>query len=287
MKLKHLLLAFTLLPLSAMAKGDDEFGVWTELGVEKSLTKKWDVGLDAEFRGQENLRWSIGASTSYKLGKHLKLGAFYSYINSSKPEKVKDKSEYDPNNPDYYTIGYNRFDSYWTNRHRLGIELTGDIKLWKWLKISARERYQFTHSARENIGKYSYREMHDVQYDFDEDWNPVVVPIKDVTEVYGTKHISCHSDQVVRSRIKLEVDKKHMKFSPFISAEAHNSVRQGEHMLLQKVRTAVGTGYKINKQHSISAAYMLTFGINDIDEDETVRIHERMHTLSLGYNFKF
>lgn len=284
MKLKHLLLAFTLLPLSAMAKGDDEFGVWTELGVEKSLTKKWDVGLDAEFRGQENLRWSIGASTSYKLSKHLKLGAFYSYINSSKPEKVKDKSIYDPSNPDYYTVGYNRFDSYWTNRHRLGIELTGDIKLWKWLKISARERYQFTHRAKQSIDKYSFRQEHGM--DFDDNWNPIPV-IYEPVESWDKKKIACHSDQVVRSRIKLEVDKKHMKFSPFISAEAHNSVRQGEHMLLQKVRTTVGTGYKINKQHSISAAYMLTFGINDIDEDETVRIHERMHTLNLGYNFKF
>jgi len=283
MKLKYLFLTLMLVPTLASAGDDDEFGVWTEIGIEKSLTTNWDAGLDVEFRAQNDPRWSAGISTSYKLGKHFKLGAFYSYINSQKPEKTKDKSETDSNNPDYYTKGYNYTDKYWTNRHRLGLELTGDVRLWKWLRISLRERYQFTHRAKQSIDRHVYREEH--MPDFDEDWNPISVV--NTTDYWDSKEIDCHSDQVVRTRLKLEVDKKHLKFSPFISAETHNSVAIGDHMLLQKVRTAVGTGYKINKHHSVSLAYLATFGIYEEDNNQKVRTHERMHTLNVGYNYKF
>ncbi|MEE1005371.1 MAG: DUF2490 domain-containing protein, partial [Bacteroidaceae bacterium] len=95
------------------------------------------------------------------------------------------------------------------------------------------------------------------------------------------------TDHALRSRLKLEYDKKRFPFSPYISAELHNSVGIGDHFLLQKVRTAIGSGYKFKKQHEISLAYILTFDIYDIEDNEVVRLDERKHAINIGYKYSF
>ena len=63
-----LLAPCVLLRVSAQ-DGNDEVGVWSEIGIEKAITKSWDVGLDLEYRAQNKARFSVGLGTSYKVTK--------------------------------------------------------------------------------------------------------------------------------------------------------------------------------------------------------------------------
>ena len=92
---------------------------------------------------------------------------------------------------------------------------------------------------------------------------------------------------MLRSRIKLEYDKKRFPFSPFISAEAHNSVSAGDRMLLQKVRTAIGSSYKFRKHNEVTLSYIITFNIYDVEDGVVVRQHDKKHALCLGYKYSF
>ena len=282
---------------SLFAQENDEVGIWSELGIEKAITKSWDVGLDLEYRAQNRARFSTGISTSYKLNKYLKLGIGYNFLYSFRPEKHKEKNT-QAEDPDNYYIGYNLTPEYWFPRHRFSAEATGSIKLWNWFKISLRERYQLTHAKARNVDKMKYRQQYTTVWetieDPDDPWNWEMVEVKDVpdgepTETWETEVKPAYTDQVLRSRIKFEFDKKRNPFSPFVSVEFHNSVTVGDHMLLQKIRTAIGSSYKFRKRNEISLSYIITFDLNDIDDEtnEVIRLHDRMHAINLGYKYSF
>ena len=284
-----LLLAPCSLLIVSAQESNDEVGIWSEIGIEKAITKNWDVGLDMEYRAQNKARFSVGLGTSYKVNKYLKLGINYSFLYSEK-NKYKNKDEGEVGSDDW-TKGYNLIDD-WYPRHRFSAEATGSIKLWKWLKVSLRERYQLTHRRAWSTEKFMHRENHLNQYDFDEDWNPIIEEITTITDKTETKYYPTLNDQVLRSRLKLEMDKKRCPFSPFVSTEFHNSVSVGDHMLLQKIRTAAGCSYKFRKHNEVTLAYIVTFDMYDIEEDETmqettVRLHDRMHAINLGYKYSF
>ena len=282
---------------SLLAQENDEVGVWSELGIEKSITKSWDVGLDLEYRAQDRARFSTGLSTGYKLNKYLKFGIGYNFLYSFRPEKHKEKNT-QAEDPDNYYIGYNLTPEYWFPRHRFSAEATGSIKLWNWFKISLRERYQLTHAKARNVDKMKYRQQYTTVWetieDPDDPWNWEMVEVKDVpdgepTETWETEVKPAYTDQVLRSRIKFEFDKKRNPFSPFVSVEFHNSVTVGDHMLLQKIRTAIGSSYKFRKRNEISLSYIITFDLNDIDDEtnEVIRLHDRMHAINIGYKYSF
>ena len=268
------------------AQDNDELGLWSEIGVEKAITKKWDAGLDLEYRAQNKARFSAGVSTSYKPWKWLKLGISYNFLYTYKPEKYKNKDEGEVGS-EYWETGYNHTPDYWYPRHRFSADATGSIKLWKWLKVSLRERYQITHSKARTIDKFKYRTIHEKKYDFDDDWNEVTWFEEYPDNEVESKYYSAYTDQVLRSRLKLEYDKKRVPFSPFISAEFHNSVSVGDHMLLQKVRAAVGSSYKFRKHNEVTLSYIITFDMYDIEDNEVVRQHDRMHAINLGYKYSF
>jgi len=270
------------------AQDNDEVGIWSEIAVEKAITKKWDVGLDLEYRAQDRARFSAGISTSYKPWKFLKLGIGYNFLYSYRPDKYKNKDEGEEF-ADEWTRGYNHTPEYWFPRHRFCAEATGSIKLWSWLKVSLRERYQLTYCKSRSVDKLKHREINEKKYDFDEDWNEITWYDKTVTDVVETTVKPSFTDQVLRSRIKLEFDKKRNPFSPFVSAELHNSVKAGDRFLLQKIRASVGSSYKFRKHHEVSLAYIITFDINEIDDEtnEVVRLHDRMHTINVGYKYSF
>lgn len=324
MTLRRSILALLLLPcfsLLVSAQENDEVSIWSELGIEKAITKNWDVGVDLEYRAQNRARFSAGFSTSYKPWKFLKLGISYNFLYSQRPDKYKVKNNLiekiteiglleehllDPDNLEYYPekwkVGYNQTPEYWFPRHRFCVEATGSIKLWKWLKISLRERYQITYCKTRTVSEYKYRDVYEMSeyWDFPEPdpedpWNwPDPVLVREIEEAEPEKYWveeskPAYTDQVLRSRIKFEFDKKRSPFSPFISAELHNSVRSGDNMLLQKIRTAAGLTYKFRKHNEITFAYILTFDINDIDDEtnEVVRLHDRMHAINFGYKYSF
>ncbi|MBR5393561.1 MAG: DUF2490 domain-containing protein [Bacteroidaceae bacterium] len=290
MTLRRSILAALLLASCALhqvcAQDNDELGLWSEIGVEKAITKKWDAGLDLEYRAQNKARFSAGVSTSYKPWKWLKLGISYNFLYTYKPEKYKNKDEGEVGS-EYWETGYNHTPDYWYPRHRFSADATGSIKLWKWLKVSLRERYQITHSKARTIDKFKYRTIHEKKYDFDDDWNEVTWFEEYPDNEVESKYYSAYTDQVLRSRLKLEYDKKRVPFSPFISAEFHNSVSVGDHMLLQKVRAAVGSSYKFRKHNEVTLSYIITFDMYDIEDNEVVRQHDRMHAINLGYKYSF
>lgn len=293
----NVFLCLFLFATSLLAQENDEVGIWSELGIEKAITKSWDVGVDLEYRAQDRARFSAGLSTSYKLNKHLKLGIGYNFLYSFRPEKHKEKNT-QAEDPDNYYIGYNLTPEYWFPRHRFSAEATGSIKLWNWFKISLRERYQLTHAKARNVDKMKYRQQYTTVWetieDPDDPWNWEMVEVKDVpdgepTETWETEVKPAYTDQVLRSRIKFEFDKKRNPFSPFVSVEFHNSVTVGDHMLLQKIRTAIGSSYKFRKHNEISLSYIITFDLNDIDDEtnEVIRLHDRMHAINIGYKYSF
>ena len=287
MTLRQSILALSLLFATClMAQENDEVGIWTELGIEKAITKKWDVGVGLEYRAQDRSRFSAGLSTSYKLNKYLKLGIGYNFLYSYRPDKYKDKSEGEVGSEEW-TTGYNLTPEYWFPRHRFSVEATGSIKLWKWLKVSLRERYQLTHSKARSVDKLKHRVTYEKMLDFDEDWNEITWYEETPTDKTETEIKPAFTDQVLRSRIKLEFDKKRNPFSPFVSAEFHNSVSKGDHMLLQKIRAAVGSSYKFRKHNEVSLSYVVTFDMYDIEDNEVVRQHDRMHAINIGYKYSF
>lgn len=273
-------------PLLLMAKGEDDFGVWSEIGLEKSLSKQWSIGLETEYRAQDKGRFSIGANAEYKPVKFLKIGVFYNYMHSYKPEQREEHYRKDIPDADHWN-GYNLKDDFWSPRHRAGADITASVKLWRWLRLSVRERYQLTYRpvAHRTVTKYRYDRF------IDGDTGLPIYQLKDEDEDdvpdYPINEVDTkdnETDHVLRSRLKLEVDKKGWKLSPFISTEAHNNL--GDGMNLEKVRSAIGCGYKINKHNDISVSYILTANIHD-DEDSHARMHNRVHAISLGYSHKF
>lgn len=294
--MKKLIFILLLAPCSLLSvlaqEGNDEIGIWSELGIEKSITKKWDVGLDLEYRAQNKARFSAGLSTSYKLNKYLKLGVGYNFLYSERPDKYKVKDEGEVGD-DNWTLGYNHTPEYWFPRHRFSVEATGNVKLWNWLKISLRERYQLTHCGNRSVDKLKHRQTFEKKVDFDDDWNEVTWYEENVTDETETVIKPAYTDQVLRSRLKLEFDKKRNPFSPFVSAELHNSVSVDDHMLLQKVRTSAGISYKFRKHNEVSLAYILTFDLNDVqfneilNQNEVVRLHDKMHAINIGYKYSF
>ena len=282
---KFFIMALLAIPSMLFAEGDDDFGVWTEIGLEKSLSKHWSISLEGEYRSQERMRGSIGAKAEYKPCKYFKVGAYYSLIYSQKVETREEHYRKDIVSEDNWN-GYDIKLNDWYPRHRAGAEMVGTVKLWHWLRISLRERYQMTYKPvyyrSETKYRYEYMGMVDGERQYElKDNDDDGIPDYPITELDRKDSETIH---MLRSRLKLSVDKKGQKLSPFISAETHNVIN--DKMRLDKVRSAIGFDYKINKKNEISLSYILTCDIYD-DEDGFERVHDRMHALGIGYNLKF
>ena len=264
-----------MMPITSHAEGSDDGALWTEIGIQKSLNKQWKVGLETEMRAQKEARWSLGANATYKPVKYLRLGVAYNFQYRKHPET--DKPHY-TKDEDHEYDGFNRTEKYWSPRHRISIDATGTVKVGGWLRLSLRERYQFTRRVETDYTRTKFR--------CEEKYGPngYYYEWEDPESEDRTK--PAESDHVLRSRLKLEMDKRHCPWSPFLSVETHNSLNSGQKLNLEKVRTGIGCDYKINKQHSIGLAYIFTAYIHD-EEDSHQRLHERVHAVSIGYQFDF
>lgn len=287
------------LTTNSWAEDEDDFGLWVEAGVQKSLPYNLSVGFSGEMRTENNSadwnRLTAGVNLGYKVNKYFKVGASYNimgmYNGDSRKEHYKTHDDGslkldDDGNPIWN--GYKTTGSYWIPRHRVNMEATTSIKLYKWVRLSLRERYQYTYKSSKTVNETKYR------YDVIETVDPetglpgeTVYELKDGYPIIEPDTKGGSGNHILRSRFKVEVDKKKLKWSPFVSVEFHNNLtseyNDGNHnpvLYLKKVRSTFGTGYKINKQHSISAAYVLT---RNHHED----YHKRIHAISLGYEYDF
>lgn len=107
------------------AQTDDDFGIWSSVGVEKKLNKKWSLEGELEFRSKDNLketgRWSAKIGGEYKLLKDVKIGAAYQF-------------QY------FHDLEYEDFQP----RHRIMGTIQGKHK-WGRFEFSLRERVQGTY----------------------------------------------------------------------------------------------------------------------------------------------
>lgn len=277
---------------------DDDFGVWTEIGVKKNLPMGWSVGLETELRTENNSsqmrRLSAGVNVGYRLGKHFKFGVSYNYMGINNPAEYKDHyKDHDDGtlkldedgNPIWN--GYKTSPSYWSSRHRANFEATGTIKLWRTIRFSLRERYQYTYKCAREVDETKYR--FDIEKSMDAETGEIVElkELKDGYPITETDYKEGKDNHILRSRLKVELDRKGVKWSPYVSVECHNNLnavhdndKNTPVFYLKKVRAGVGLGYKFNKQHSVSAGYVITRAFDD-------DYHKRIHALSLGYEFEF
>jgi opacity protein-like surface antigen len=238
----------SLFALTTMTKAQsNDFGTWYELGAEKKLSKKWNLGVEGEFRTRNNSRtadrWSAGLNAEYKIIRGLKASAGYALLYDNNQEELDLKS--DGLRPNKWT------PSYWGMRHRFNVSLTGNID-WGRLNVSLRERWQYTYRP-EAEGK---------KYDFDDEaW----------TSVKGK------GKNVLRSRLQLSYDIPHWKFDPFANVEMFNTDKG-----IDKMRYQIGIDYKYQKKHVFSLTYRYQ-NVNSNDDDNDVN----SHMIGLSYKLKF
>ena len=238
----------SLFALTTMTKAQsNDFGTWYELGAEKKLSKKWNLGVEGEFRTRNNSRtadrWSAGLNAEYKIIRGLKASVGYALLYDNNQEELDLKS--DGLRPNKWT------PSYWGMRHRFNVSLTGNID-WGRLNVSLRERWQYTYRP-EAEGK---------KYDFDDEaW----------TSVKGK------GKNVLRSRLQLSYDIPHWKFDPFANVEMFNTDKG-----IDKMRYQIGIDYKYQKKHVFSLTYRYQ-NVNSGDDDNDVN----SHMIGLSYKLKF
>ena len=239
------LMASMSLPLLAQSEG----GLIVGAEAEKKINKKWSVGLEAEMRSRNDFktmdRWKFGVGTSYKLTPWLKANVGYDLLRSNSREKISYKS----------TGTYNNWrPSYWGVKHRFHASLTGSYKFANNLKLSLRERWQYTYRPEKTVQRW----------DFD-------------NEQWEDKVRSSKGKNQLRSRLEVSYDKKKALFTPYASMELYNS------WAIEKIRYTVGTDIRLSKQHSLNAFYRFQ-NMRNVDDGE---YDPDMHYMGVGYKFKF
>ena len=235
--------------VSLTAVAQSEGGLIAGAEVEKKVNKQLSVSVEAELRTRNNFktmeRWSLELGASYKFNKWLKADAGYTLLNTNFREDISYKS----------SGAYNNWrPSYWGIRHRVHASLTGTYKFQNNLRLSLRERWQYTYRPEKTV----------TRWDFDN---------------------SCWEDKVrvgkgknqLRSRLQLEYDKKKALLTPYASVELYNS------WAVEKIRYTIGTDINVTKSHAFNVFYrfqnMKTVEENEYDPD--------MHYIGVGYKFKF
>jgi long-subunit fatty acid transport protein len=245
----RILLVALLAVMSLTAAAQSEGGLIAGAEVEKKVSKQLTVGVEADLRTRNNFktmdRWSVGLGASYKFNKWLKADAGYVLLNTNFREDI-----------DYKSSGaYNHWrPSYWGFKHRVYASLSGSYKFQNNIRLSLRERWQYTYRPEKTLARW----------DFDD-------------ECWEDKARSGKGKNQLRSRLQVEYDKKKALFTPFASVEFYNA------WSVEKIRYNVGTDIRLDKQHSLSVFYrfqqMKNVDADDYDPD--------MHYLGVGYKLKF
>ncbi len=281
-RLPFILPLLFLVPALSWAGDKDDFGIWMGVGAQKALPHNLSVGVDADLRTRDTSkkvdRIGIGVDLGYKLNKYVKFGVAYDFLESYKDEKATIKYKKDSDTIKNVKVT----PSYWRPRHRFSLEVSPSVKLWQLLRVSVRERYQYTHQKEQTLTRYTY-EYKATANGLDEEGNPIEKEEWKIDGEPDQKKKSQKDMHVLRSRLKIEIDKKKLAWSPFVSVETQNyfkkiELNDGGCSALRNVRTMAGTEYKINKHNSVGMAYVFT----RYKEDK-----ERMHAISVEYNFKF
>ncbi|MBQ7512105.1 MAG: DUF2490 domain-containing protein, partial [Prevotella sp.] len=144
--------------------------------------------------------------------------------------------------------------TYWGVRHRLHASLTGTYKFSNNIRLSLRERWQYTYRPEKSVERW----------DFDH--------VKWEEKVRGGK-----GKNQLRSRLQVEYDKKKALLTPYASVELYNS------WAIEKVRYTLGTDIRLSKQHALGIYYRFQ-NMRNVDDDD---YDPDMHYVGIGYKYKF
>ena len=263
-----ILAVFPLCSLTAQSD-DNEFGLWTTLEASKKINKKLKLDIEAEMRTIEGVgdfdRFAIGAGLSYKFTKWLKASAGYIFIYSHNLEEtsIKWDEPIEIMNTGELLYNYNVDHSYWTERHRFHLSLSGEYKVGR-VEFSLRERLQYTRTNSATTDETKYRwecvDLIEEKYEMTNSTEP---------ELKKTKY-----NTTLRSRLTVKWDIPKCKVNPFASVELYS--RLDDWKGCDKMRYRIGASYKINKDNSISLFYLYQ-DANDDDEPKG-------HAIGLGYS---
>lgn len=287
-----LLVGAMAMPAMAQFDVDDEIsdlGVWTSVGIEKKITKKWGVEFEGEFRTADALnevsRYSLGVSSDYKLTSWLKAEVGYIFLRDyTRESNTLDwkEDEYDEDDYQWSKYELDNDADYWRTRHRINTSLIGSIKVGRF-KISLRERWQYTYQRETSYDKVEYDVIRYNKEDWE--WAKDAMGLIEsdgylwkVGEPEAKKKIKKgKGSNVLRSRLQVAYDIKGVPFEPYASCEIYNDF---DGFNLKKTRYTIGGDYKINKKHSIGLYYRYQDFAGD-DSDESTQI------IGVGYKFKF
>lgn len=235
--------------MSLTATAQSEGGLVASLEAEKKLGKKLSVEAEAELRTRNNFktmdRWSIGLGASYKFNKWMKADAGYALLNTNFHEDISLKSN----------ANYNNWrPSYWGIRHRVYASVAGTYKFSNNLRLSLRERWQYTYRPEKTVARW----------DFDNSY-------------WEDKARTGKGKNQLRSRLQIEYDKKKALLTPYASVEFYNS------MAIEKIRYTAGTDINVKKNHTFNIFYRYQNMKNVEDGD----YEPDMHYLGVGYKVKF
>jgi hypothetical protein len=277
--------------LTTLGAGEDDFGVWGEFTMEKEFNYNWSAGIESHFRTEKNSscldRWGVGLNAKYKVNKYLKFGVGIELLNDYTRSKIKNWSNagWDIDTDEGIAIrqtGYRKTNSYFTPKFRFKFDILAGMKIGQWLRISLRERYRYARVGSVNVMRTKHRKT-DVYTATDiNNWQWALSDAGEWTsEMTDPKVEDAYSNHQLRSRLKVEMDKKRNPWHPFVSGEMFNNMSDG--MDIYKIRASAGCGYDFNKHHSLSFAYIITFYHREIEND----YGERLHATSISYDIKF
>ncbi len=277
--------------LTTLGAGEDDFGVWGEFTMEKEFNYNWSAGIESHFRTEKNSscldRWGVGLNAQYKVNKYLKFGVGIELLNDYTRSKIKNWSNagWDIDTDEGIAIrqtGYRKTNSYFTPKFRFKFDILAGMKIGQWLRISLRERYRYARVGSVNVMRTKHRKT-DVYTATDiNNWQWALSDAGEWTsEMTDPKVEDAYSNHQLRSRLKVEMDKKRNPWHPFVSGEMFNNMSDG--MDIYKIRASAGCGYDFNKHHSLSFAYIITFYHREIEND----YGERLHATSISYDIKF
>lgn len=296
-----LLLSSAFLAATPQLRAGDDFGLWTEVSVEKSLCKHLSADFGYDFRTEQNLdaisRNGVSLGLGYKPFKTVKFGgkknAFsvkfgtgYAFLRDRNPQEdkgIKAKENYTQKGK---RNGWN-VDSvidhgYWRNKHRAWFDVQAKLTLGRF-SLSVRERYQFTCYNAVICNRDTYRQR----------YRDLAPPgfIGDTYVYNGEKYTEYEQVYIketdskeakdrhyLRSRFALDYNIPRCPVDPFVTVEFSNNLSEG--MNLEKTRYTVGADWKITKQHTLSFAYLYDDGQDDDSNGN-------LHVLEIGYKFEF
>lgn len=259
MNKKILFSLLALLSTFSYAQDNEDFGMDYSIGVDKKISKRVGLEVDANLRTQDDCskveRWGVGAGFDIKLYSSkkfdVKANAGWEYLWQNKLPSLEDKFD------GVDKKGYNESVGFWQGRHRTSLGVGASYKPNKRWEFSYKEMVQYNHYNSADSITYKYRLNDDDEYY--------------LKSVSGK---DCKDRFVLRSKLNVQYDIKHSMFAPFASVD----YGCGLNYSTSKWKLTAGTDLKINKKNKLSVFYRFQ---TENDDDEP-----NGHIIGLGYNIK-